>query len=78
MLLTGETYSEPALTVLGGNSLRVAKPVTVPSPDRSRVVNPDGVDTVEVSLLVLFYRGGKGYQETHPLISNPARSKHII
>lgn len=66
MLLTGETYSEPALTVLGGNSLRVAKPVTVPSPDRSRVVNPDGVDTVEVSLLVLFYRGVRDIKELTP------------
>lgn len=66
MLLTRETYSEPALTVLGGNSLRVAKPVTVPSPDRSRVVNPDGVDTVEVSLLVLFYRGVRDIKELTP------------
>jgi hypothetical protein len=40
-----ETYSEPAITVLGLDNVEVAEPVTVPSPESSGVVHANGVDT---------------------------------
>lgn len=41
------TYSEPALAILGLDSVEVAEPVAVPSPEGGGVVNADSVDAVE-------------------------------
>lgn len=38
----------PALAKLGANSLGVANPVAVPAPKRTRVVDSDSVDAVDV------------------------------
>ena len=41
----------PALAVLGRDLLRVAKPVSVPTPEGARVVNADRVDTAVNGML---------------------------
>lgn len=41
------TYSEPSLAILLLNLVLVTHPVPVPAPEGSRVVNTDGVDTLD-------------------------------
>lgn len=38
------TYSEPSVAVLGDNLVLVGKPVSVPSPESRRIMNPDRVN----------------------------------
>jgi hypothetical protein len=41
------TYAEPLSTILSLNLLTVAHPVSVPSPERSRVVNTNSIETLD-------------------------------
>jgi hypothetical protein len=40
-----ETYSEPAIAVLGLDNVEVAEPVAVPSPESSGVMHANSVNT---------------------------------
>lgn len=43
-----ETHSEPSLAIFGLDCIEIAEPVAVPSPKCSGIMDPDGVNTIDV------------------------------
>jgi hypothetical protein len=63
-----ETYSEPAIAVLGLDNIEVAEPVAVPSPESSGVVHANSINTAsrtnQVSEKILLPKNHKTGQQT--------------